>query len=628
MIYDGECVFCCRWIERWKVMTGDEIDYAPFQEVAERFPEIRLEEFTKGVQLVDLDGGVYAGVEAVFKGLENLPFRGLGIRLYRDWPLFARISNVGYSLVARNRYFFSAFTRLLWGRDVTPPTYQFSSWLFIRLVGVTALFAFISYWTQADGLIGENGILPFTNLLQNVDRHWERNEVEVSKYWQYPTLIWLNQSQDALNFLFTAGIIASILLIIGVAAPLAAISIWAIYLSLMSVGGPFLSFQWDILLLETVFLTIFFVPFVWWDRLSTRPLPSHLARWLIWLLLFKLMFESGLVKLTYYGANSENTWRDLTALNYHYWSQPIPSWSSWYFHHLPNWMHKISLWFMFAVELGCPFFIWLPRRFRIVGFFGLVLFQILIAASGNYGFFNLLTIVLCVPLIDDQSLPDSLRKLTTALRKPGNSPFLIRLPRLVLLCPLTLVIVWMGAYYLRNDFRGNRPNRERVQQDPPEWVRQTRQKIRRLHIVNPYGLFRVMTKTRPEIIIEGSEDGLNWKPYIFKWKPVDPTAAPEFMSPHMPRLDWQMWFAGLRIERNRSFRTSLPWFSRLIEELSNNNPTVLSLLEENPFPESPPRLIRLLLYHYTFSDPETKRTTGAWWDRKLLDHYTLRLRVN
>lgn len=628
MIYDGDCSFCRRWIERWRLVTRDRIDYRTSQEVGRFYPEIPSEQFTSAVQLVDTSGEVSSGAEAVFAALSSRPQGGFWIRLYGKSKVFALLTERTYALVARNRGLFSLITRALWGKPVEPPTYVFSSWLFLRMLGAVALIAFLSYWTQAEGLVGGDGILPFSVDLQNVDRHWQENEMGFSKYWYRPSLLWLNPSDSAIHTLFLAGIAASLLLCLGVAPALSTFAVWAIYLSLMSVGGEFLTFQWDILLIETAFLGIFLAPAVWLDRLQVRPLPSHLARWLIWLLLFKLMFESGVVKLTYFGANDENTWRDLTALDFHYWSQPIPAWTSWYIHHLPGWMDRISLWFMFVVELILPFTIFSPRRVKVIGFLGLVLFQVLIIVSGNYGFFNILTILLCVSLVDDQSLPSFLQKNTaeTDLRKP--TPWIVRIPRLVVLLPFTALVLYLGSYYLRRDLQGNRPDAEKPLREPSETVMKLVRRIQPLHVVNSYGLFRVMTTTRPEIIIEGTADGVNWLPYIFKWKPVDPSERPKFVTPHMPRLDWQMWFAGLQVERGGTFRASRPWFSRFLQEIAKNNPTVLSLIRENPFPDEPPRLIRLRLFHYTFTDPKTRKDTGAWWNRTLLDQFTFQLKVN
>jgi lipase maturation factor len=127
-------------------------------------------------------------------------------------------------------------------------------------------------------------------------------------------------------------------------------------------------------------------------------------------------------------------------------------------------------------------------------------------------------------------------------------------------------------------------------------------------LVNPYGLFRQMTEARPEIIIEGSDDGENWKPYEFRWKPGDLSRPPAFCTPHQPRLDWQMWFAALgHLD---------PWFQPLIKKLLEGEPRVLALLADNPFSDAPPKFIRIVLYQYHFTDSDERRKTGNWWRRE------------
>ena len=133
--------------------------------------------------------------------------------------------------------------------------------------------------------------------------------------------------------------------------------------------------------------------------------------------------------------------------------------------------------------------------------------------------------------------------------------------------------------------------------------------------MNGYGLFRVMTKSRPEIIIEGSADGNEWLPYEFRWKPGALERAPRWVAPHQPRLDWQMWFAALGNYRQN------PWFVSLLERLLRNTPAVTRLLERNPFPETPPRYIRARLYEYRFTTWAEHRATGNWWKREESGEY-------
>jgi hypothetical protein len=134
-------------------------------------------------------------------------------------------------------------------------------------------------------------------------------------------------------------------------------------------------------------------------------------------------------------------------------------------------------------------------------------------------------------------------------------------------------------------------------------------------VVNGYGLFRVMTKSRLEIVIEGSADGEEWKPYDFRWKPGDVNRVPPWVAPHQPRLDWQMWFAALGTYRHN------PWFVRLLERLLHNRPEVTALLARNPFPDAAPRFVRARSYEYRFTKPDEREQTGAWWEREETGEY-------
>ncbi len=130
-----------------------------------------------------------------------------------------------------------------------------------------------------------------------------------------------------------------------------------------------------------------------------------------------------------------------------------------------------------------------------------------------------------------------------------------------------------------------------------------------------YGLFAVMTTERREIIVEGSDDGVNWLPYEFKYKPGDVNRRPAFVAPHQPRLDWQMWFAALGDYRQN------PWFVNFCLRLLQGSPEVLALLEKDPFPNHPPRYLRAELYDYRFTSFAGRRATGAWWKREPLGEY-------
>jgi len=329
-------------------------------------------------------------------------------------------------------------------------------------------------------------------------------------------------------------------------------------------------------------------------RLACPTPPSRVALLLAWWLVFRLMFSSGVVKLS----GGDSTWWNLTALDVHYETQPIPTWSAWYAHNMPPWFHKLSTALMFAIELVAPFMILAPRRLRHAAAFALFALQIAIAATGNYGFFNLLSCVLLILLLDDTIWPASWPRGTRTRRRWPS----------IALTPVAALLLLLGAINLVGAFR--------VRVDWPAPVAAIARAAAPLRSANWYGLFSNMTTSRPEIIIEGSDDGATWQPYEFTWKPGEPQKAPSFTGPHMPRLDWQMWFAALGDHRSQ------PWIIPFIQRLLEGSPEVLALLEKNPFPERPPKYVRGVLYDYRFTDRATRQATGAWWRREIVRDYT------
>ncbi len=457
---------------------------------------------------------------------------------------------------------------------------------FITGLGIVYLCAFASLWAQVAGLIGSDGILPADRLLNAAAA-----QLGSGRYHAMPTILWwLPASDSTLQILCGGGVLLSALLIIGVAPVPISVLLWIAYLSLYSVAGTFLGFQWDILLLEMGFAAIFYAPLAAWSPRSPawqRPAPRPVT-WVLRLLIFKLMFSSGVVKLS----SGDPTWWDLTALAVHYETTCLPTWTGWYMHQLPMWFHRLSTAGMFAVELVLPFFVFGPRPLRLIAALGFAGLMIFIAATGNYGFFNLQALVLCLPLLDDD-------RGNAATADGWDWPAAVTWPLAAAIGALTVVPI-ASAF--------------RVAPAWPAPLLAAYQWQQPFHIVNGYGLFANMTTERPEIIVEGSDDGVTWRAYDFRWKPGDPLERPRFVAPHMPRLDWRMWFAALGNAGREG------WFYPFCARLLGGSQSVLDLLADNPFPDAPPRYLRSELYDYNFT---TRGDRGeAWWQRRRLGPYT------
>ena len=623
MIWDGECHFCKRWIERWREITAGKVDYATYQEAATRFPEIPVEQFQRAVAFIEPNGEAFFAAEAVYRSLGYRSSRKWLVWSYDHVPGFAAISETAYKFIAQHRSLGSAFTRLLWGKDVRPPTYFWARRWFLRMLGLIYLIAFVSLWVQVDGLVGSNGMSPVGRFLPAV-----RQQLGPDAYFLLPTLCWFDSSNAFLHFLCGGGVVLSLLLIFGIAPALLLATLFVFYLSLAIAGQVFLNFQWDVLLLETGFLSIFLAPWrlwprdlIWWPGAAPPATAAPVSRaglFLLKFLLFKLMLMSGVVKLTsgddsWGWLNQSFHWSALTALDYHYWSQPLPTVFAWWADKSPEWFKHFSVAFCLAVEIIVPFFIWAPRRPRLMAA-GLIIFlQIIIALTGNYCFFNLLTIALCLLLIDDAAIGTSRRDIPAPINgAPNASPARIGRALSKQLCryaalAVIVVTVPINTWLIFSAFK--------PQSRPPGWLAKFYEQLEAFRIVNGYGLFRVMTKDRGEIVIEGSTDGVQWLPYEFKWKPGNVKRAPGWCAPHQPRLDWQMWFAALDAPEQN------PWLVGLIVRLLEGSRDVTGLLAHDPFPDKPPHYIRAMFYRYRFTTPEERRQTGAWWQRQELREY-------
>jgi hypothetical protein len=320
------------------------------------------------------------------------------------------------------------------------------------------------------------------------------------------------------------------------------------------------------------------------------------------------MFLSGVVKL----ASGDPTWRAWQALEHHYQTQPLPTWTSWYVHQLPPWFQWLSAGFMFFGELVAPFLLLGPRSIRLAGFAILVLLQVLIAATGNYGFFNLLAVVLCCAWLDDRDwswLKARWSMFLSRVSSPAqrnHQPALRTwsLPRRILTGAIGTVLILVTAAETLEGVWPTAP--------VPGELAVIQNYLAPLRIANTYGLFAVMTTRRAEITVEGSDDGSTWRAYRFRWKPCDLDQRPRFAPFHLPRLDWQMWFAALR-----GNCYSQPWFLRFEQRLLEGSAPVRALLDDDPFPGRAPQFIRARQDLYRF----TKVGAKDWWERTEIGLY-------
>ncbi len=449
-----------------------------------------------------------------------------------------------------------------------------------RSLALVYFIAFIAVIHQFKPLLGEHGLLPVPEFVKQVP------------FIESPSIFFWFSTDPAFDLFGWIGIALSLFALSGFSEKFGNLisagtwfTLWLIYLSFVNVGQRFYGFGWETLLLEAGFLAIFLG--------SERSAPSYLVILLFNWLLFRVMFGAGLIKI-----RGDNCWRDLTCLQYHYETQPMPNPFTWYFHWLPVWVHKTGVAFNHFAELVLPFAYFGPYRISAVAGLITILFHAWLFASGNFSFLGFLTMVLALSTLSDSWLKHVIRIRPPELKRPGLFYLSARLG-------LAVIVAGLSFFTVSNMIS---PNQLMNASFEP------------LRLVNTYGAFGSITRPRYEVIVEGTDEpelteSTHWREYEFIGKPGDVNRTPPQIAPYHLRLDWLMWFAAL------SAPSRHPWFISLIEKLLEGDKAVLGLIRFNPFPDKPPKYVRALLYEYHFTTPEEKKRTGAIWNRQLVGVY-------
>ncbi|XP_056273428.1 lipase maturation factor 2a [Pseudoliparis swirei] len=569
--------------------------------------------------------------------------------------------------------------------------------MFLWSMAVIYLAAFVSLYMQIPGLYGNDGLLP-PRLEQRYSGQslWELLLSSPSLLWLGPQLGLDTHTAMELLCLVGAALSLAAMLVEALRDSVVFFCLWALYLSIYQVGQVFLYFQWDNLLLEVGFLCILVAPLTLIR--GSRGVREHdrVTFWLLRWLLFRLMFASGVVKLT----SRCPTWWGLTALTYHYETQCIPTQLAWYAHQLPVWWQKLCVVGTFVIEIAVSLLFFSPlRRLRLGAFYLQVFLQVLIILTGNYNFFNLLTLALCLSLLDDQHVNFWRRK---ADDKIGNNDSKLRSWLFYLLeitvwslmifgsivffdlkpdstkngissstaftyhqfhqflKTATIPAIWIGVLSLTWEmitamfrcacvsgflkrfwgtvqwtvfataaaamFTISLVPFTYIEYDSNArlWpgVRRAYDLVDRYQLVGSYGLFRRMTGVggRPEVVIEGSHDAVSWTEIEFMYKPGNLSAPPAAVTPHQPRLDWQMWFAAL------GDQSQAPWFTSLLYRLLQGKRDVIELIQTDvsqyPFHQQPPAYLRAHRYRYWFTQPKADGSyPQRWWKRVYVEEF-------
>lgn len=442
-----------------------------------------------------------------------------------------------------------------------------------RAIGLVSLAAFVSLHVQIDGLFGSEGIWPLAPRLE--DARWT----------ELPSmLVLVGASDTVMHGLLVIGELASLALALGVLPGVGALVALVAYQSFCVVGWPFIPLQWDTLLCESLVLAAIASP---WDRVLVRPSalpPAHpIARLALVVLVCRLHVASGLVKVL----SGDARWLDLSALDVHFETQPLPTPLSPFVHALPTWMHAAMVLAVYGLEIVLPLFA-IVRDARPWVFVGLCVLQLTIALTGHYGFFNVLSLALALPLLDDAQLARASTRLAQWLRVDAlhrDRPLGRRT-----ISALAAVMIVLGSL----DFLGG------VGVRLPDALGDLRATIGRLHLTSEYGPFGVMTTVRREIVFEVSDDGERWQECRFRYKPDAVDRGLAFVPLHMPRLDWMLWFAALGEPDDAR------WVFLVERALLDDRAPVRDLFLEVPIER--PRFVRAVRYRMRF----TRDGTDTW----------------
>lgn len=479
--------------------------------------------------------------------------------------------------------------------------YRLTRFMLLRFTGLVYFVAFLSAAQQFLPLIGRDGLLPADLMVERVVK-------DLGSPWrafqEMPSLFWFGCSDPLIMAVTWMGVALSLVVLCGFANSLIMTVLWALYLSLLPIGQEWLNYGWDIQILETGFLGILLCPL-----LDLRPFPRRappvVIIWLYRWLIFRIMLGAGLIKM-----RGDSCWRDLTALSYHYQTQPIPNPLSRVLHFAPAWFNKLGVLWNHFVELVVPWFGFYGRWVRHVAGFLMASFMVILIASGNLSFLNWLTIIPCLACFDDhfwrRVLPRFLVAASDASAaeevRPSAGHRFTSLGYAVVVAVLSIRPV------------GNLISSSQAMNTSFD----------KLHLVNTYGAFGSIDRERFELIFEGSSDltpGMlaDWKEYPFKAKPGDPMKRPVIISPYHYRLDWAAWFTWTRVPGRNA------WLPHFLWKLLHNDPGALGLIAGNPFPEAPPRWVRVSIYRYEFTPPGNAE--GSWWKREKVGVYVPPLSV-
>ena len=469
--------------------------------------------------------------------------------------------------------------------------YWLTRFVLLRVLGIVYAVAFLTAANQILPLIGSDGLLPIGSL---IDRAIPYFGSPLTAFFRLPSIFWIDHSDTTLVTTAWLGFGLACVVAAGFANSILLAVLWALYMSIVHLGQDWYGYGWEVQLLETGFLAIFLCPLLDLRPFPRRPPPLPVI-WLFRWLICRMMLGAGLIKL-----RGDPAWRDFTALDYHFETQPLPNALSRWSHFLPKPLLRVGVGFNHLAELVAPWFVFWPRLARHISGSIIIAFQIVLILSGNLSFLNWLTIIPALACFDDTFWKRLLPKHLVHLAGRASESAVPSKPMGIIAWSVAALVAVLSIQPVANMLSPNQIMNTSF--DP-------------FDLVNTYGAFGTVGRQRLNVVFEGTDsddpdENAEWKPYHYKGLPVDLDKMPPQIAPYQLRLDWQMWFAAMATP------DEYPWTVHLVWKLLHNDPGALSLFADNPFSQKPPHYIRAVLYQYEFVNPA--HSNGDCWSRKSL----------
>jgi hypothetical protein len=487
--------------------------------------------------------------------------------------------------------------------------------LFTRLLGIIYLIAIGSLWHQVVPIAGAKGITPVGQLLGRMRRDYPRH----IRLLYYPSLLWLSSRDWVLRAYVVLGCAAALWAIVGGPHTWAALlACWAVFLS-FDVALE-LIYPWDCVLLEAGFLALFLPGLELLPALGAVAPPAPIVALAFNLLLIRILVGFGKHKFV------GSTRHDRGYLREFLINQPWPTRLGWYAHHLPAWVHRVGLFGLAVVELALPPLALLGGPIRLVPAVATAGLMLAIQLTGNYGFFNLIVLALCVPLLDFRS-PLAELSLGAALASPGSAALhlavLVNIVGGLLYFPFNS---WCTRCWL------NWPALDRLPSAPLRGLLALYRLLLNWRVVHAYGVFPPQTGPALKFVpvIEGSHDGAEWREYGYQFFPSHERSAPTIAAPYHPRLDHYLLYEGHGLNQSGFWTSTVgpfnPYnyshhslFVRAMQRLTEPDSPVRRLFGRDPFAGGPPpRFMRARVFALEPTSPAERARTGQWWRRYVI----------